>query len=60
MIDLLYDSQNSVIIIISLFDCLEIQGFIREIINKLIQLIAKEEDRYESIAQYGLLKTDPP
>ena len=54
IIDLLYNSQDPVIII-SLFDYLERQGFIREIINKLIQLIAKEEDRHESIVYAQML-----
>lgn len=48
IIDLLYNSQDTEIIM-SLFGYLEAQGFIGEIINKLIQLIANEEDTYESI-----------
>jgi len=54
MIDLLYTSQYPVLIM-SLFDYLEAQGFIGEIINKLIQLIANEEDTYESIAYAQML-----
>ena len=54
IIDLLYNSQYPVLIM-SLFDYLDTQGFIGEIINKLIQLIANEEDRHESIAYAQLL-----
>ncbi|MEG4999213.1 NACHT domain-containing protein [Microcoleus sp. B4-D4] len=54
IIDLLYASQYPVLIM-SLFDYLEAQGFIGEIINKLIQLIANEEDTYESIAYAQML-----
>ncbi|MEG5161983.1 NACHT domain-containing protein [Microcoleus sp. AT3-A2] len=54
IMDLLYTSQNPVIIL-SLFDYLETQGFIVEIINKLIQLIANEEDTDESIAYAQML-----
>lgn len=54
IIDLLYTSQYPVLIM-SLFDYLDTQGFIVEIINKLIQLIANEEDRYESIAYAQML-----
>ena|SRR6476469_5551302 len=54
IIDLLYTSQYPVLIM-SLFDYLEAQGLIGEIINKLIQLIANEEDRHESIAYAQLL-----
>ena len=54
IIDLLDNSQDPVIII-SLFDYLETQGFIGEIINKLIQVIENEEDRYQSIAYAQLL-----
>ncbi len=54
IIDLLYTSQYPVLIM-SLFDYLDTQGFIVEIINKLIQLIANEEDRHESIAYAQLL-----
>lgn len=54
IIDLLYTSQYPVLIM-SLFDYLDTQGFIVEIINKLIQLIANEQDRYESIAYAQML-----
>jgi transcriptional regulator with XRE-family HTH domain len=54
IIDLLYTSQYPVLIM-SLFDYLDTQGFIVKIINKLIQLIANEEDRHESIAYAQLL-----
>ncbi|MEG5055327.1 NACHT C-terminal alpha/beta 1 domain-containing protein [Microcoleus sp. B13-B4] len=54
IIDLLNNSQHLVIIIF-LFDYLETQGFIEEIINNLIKLIANEEDRYESIAYAQML-----
>jgi DNA polymerase III delta prime subunit len=54
IIDLLYTSQYPVLIM-SLFNYLDTQGFIVEIINKLIQLIANEEDRHESIAYAQLL-----
>ena len=54
IIDLLYTSQYPVLIM-SLFDYLDTQGFIVEITNKLIQLIANEEDRYESIAYAQML-----
>ena len=54
IIDLLYTSQYPVLTN-SLFEYLKTQGFIEEIINKLIQLIANEEDRYESIAYAQML-----
>jgi len=54
IIDLLYNSQDAVIIIY-LVDYLETQGFIVEVIKKLIQLIANEEDRYESLAYAQML-----
>ncbi|MEG4881834.1 NACHT domain-containing protein [Microcoleus sp. K1-B6] len=54
IIDLLDNSQNPVIIM-SLLDYLKTQGFIGEMINKLIQLIANEEDTYQSIAYAQML-----
>lgn len=55
IINLLYTSQYPVLIM-SLFDHLKAQGLIGEIINKLIQLIANEEDTYESIAYAQMLE----
>ncbi len=54
IIDLLDNLQDPVIIM-PLFDYLKTQGLIGKIINKLIQLMAKEEDTYQFIAYAKML-----
>jgi len=54
IIDLLDNSQDPVIIYLlikSLFDCLEKQGFIGECINKLAQSIANEVEEYHNTTE---------
>jgi len=54
IIDLLENSQEAVIIYLlikSLFDCLENQGFIGECINKLAQSIANEVEEYHNTTE---------